>query len=161
RDGRRDRAARVRGSGRLSAADSATRRVVRRNSSRSVARRRAILRDMNLLERLGIELPIIQAPMAGSQGSALAIAVSNAGGLGSQPCAMLSVDGMCKELATIRAATQRPFGVNFFCHSPPREDAGRDAAWRTQLAPFYRDLGVDPNNIPKGAPRRPFDAEYA
>jgi nitronate monooxygenase len=116
---------------------------------------------MNLLERLGIDLPIIQAPMAGSQGSALANAVSNAGGLGSLPCAMLSVEGMCKELATIRAGTQRPFGVNFFCHTPPREDAARDAAWRAQLASFYRELGVDPNNIPKGAPRRPFDAEYA
>ena len=116
---------------------------------------------MNLTQRLGIELPIIQAPMAGSQGSALAIAVSNAGGLGSQPCAMLTVDAMRKELAAVRAATSKPFNVNFFCHTPPREDAARDAAWRDALTPYYRELGVDPNDIPKGAPRRPFDAEYA
>jgi len=116
---------------------------------------------MNLLERLGIELPIIQAPMAGSQGSALAIAVSNSGGLGSQPCAMLAVDAMRRELATIRAATQKPFNVNFFCHTPPRADAVGDTMWRDALAPYYRELGVDPNDIPKGAPRRPFDAECA
>jgi nitronate monooxygenase len=45
---------------------------------------------MTLEELFGVELPIIQAPMAGVQGSALAIAVSNAGGLGSLPCALLS-----------------------------------------------------------------------
>ena len=47
---------------------------------------------MNLQQLLGIELPIIQSPMAGVQGSALAVAVSNAGGLGSLPCAMLGAD---------------------------------------------------------------------
>ena len=116
---------------------------------------------MNLLQRLGIDLPIIQAPMAGSQGSALAIAVSEAGGLGSQPCAMLTVEAMRNELATIRAATKKPFNVNFFCHTPPRADAVRETMWRDALAPYYRELGVDPNDIPKGAPRRPFDEEYA
>ena len=116
---------------------------------------------MNLLERLGIELPVIQAPMAGSQGSALAIAVSNAGGLGSLPCAMLSIDGMRKELTAVRAATRRPFAVNYFCHAPPRDDASREAAWRAKLTPYYRELGIDPNNTPKGPPRRPFDDEYA
>src|SRR6476660_1598418 len=54
---------------------------------------------------LGVELPIIQAPMAGVQGSALAIAVSNAGGLGSLPCALLSLDAMRTELAAIKAQT--------------------------------------------------------
>jgi nitronate monooxygenase len=48
----------------------------------------------SLHELLGIELPIIQAPMAGAQGSALVVAVSNAGGLGSLPCVMLTVDAM-------------------------------------------------------------------
>ena len=61
---------------------------------------------MTLRSLLGIEMPIIQAPMAGAQGSALAIAVCNAGGLGSLPCAMLSVDAMRAELAVIRAATR-------------------------------------------------------
>jgi NAD(P)H-dependent flavin oxidoreductase YrpB (nitropropane dioxygenase family) len=72
---------------------------------------------MTLQTLLNIELPIIQAPMAGVQGSAMAIAVSNAGGLGSLPCAMLSLDDMANELAAIRLATGKPFNVNFFCHT--------------------------------------------
>ncbi len=74
---------------------------------------------MTLQQLLGIELPIIQAPMAGVQGSALAVAVSNAGGLGSLPCAMLSLDAIRNELAAIKAQTGKPFNVNFFCHAPP------------------------------------------
>ena len=83
---------------------------------------------------LDIELPVIQAPMAGVQVGALAIAVSNAGGLGSLPCAMLSLDAMRSELAAIKAQTTRPFNVNFFSHTTPPADAERDAAWRTALA---------------------------
>ncbi len=71
-------------------------------------------------ELLGIEHPIIQAPMAGVQGSALAIAVCNAGGLGSLPCAMLSVDQMRSELSAIRANTDWPYNVNFFLPLPTR-----------------------------------------
>jgi nitronate monooxygenase len=63
---------------------------------------------MTLRQLLGIPLPIIQAPLAGVQGSALAVAVSNAGGLGSLPCAMLTLDGMRDELAPIRAQTTNP-----------------------------------------------------
>jgi nitronate monooxygenase len=72
-----------------------------------------------ITDLFGIDLPIIQAPMAGSQGSALAIAVSNAGGLGSQPCAMLAPDGIRKELQAIAASTSKPFNVNFFVHKHP------------------------------------------
>jgi nitronate monooxygenase len=75
----------------------------------------------------GIELPIIQAPMAGVQGSALATAVSEAGGLGSLPGAMLGADALRRELAAIRAQTTKPFNVNFFCHTPPRLDADQEA----------------------------------
>ncbi len=64
----------------------------------------------------GIQLPIIQAPMAGAQASAMAIAVSNAGGLGSLPCAMLDAVGMRKELTLIAEKTNKPINVNFFCH---------------------------------------------
>ncbi|HYA21368.1 MAG TPA: nitronate monooxygenase, partial [Burkholderiales bacterium] len=71
---------------------------------------------MNLQQILGIELPIIQAPMAGVQGSALAVAVSNTGGLGSLPCALLSLEAMRDELAKIKAQTAKPYNVNFFCH---------------------------------------------
>jgi nitronate monooxygenase len=92
---------------------------------------------------LGIELPIIQAPMAGSQGSALAVAVSNAGGLGSLPTAMLDLAQLRSELEAIAAQTLRPCNVNFFCHAPPIVDHARDAAWRSALAPYYAELGLE------------------
>jgi len=109
----------------------------------------------------GSELPIIQAPMAGVQGSALAISVSNAGGLGSLPCAMLSLDTMRSELAALAAGTRAPFNVNFFCHQPPPPDPVREAAWRHTLAPYYRELGVDASAVPAGPARAPFGAEAA
>ena len=110
---------------------------------------------------LGLERPIIQAPMAGSQVSALAIAVSNAGGLGSLPCAMLSPEGMRNELAALRAGTTKPYNVNFFCHVPPAPSPQREAAWRQALAPYYREHGIDPATVPAGPGRAPFSAEAA
>ncbi len=112
-------------------------------------------------ELLGLELPILQAPMAGVQGSALAVAVCNAGGLGSLPCAMLGLDALQAELAAIRARTDRPFNVNFFCHTPPEPDADREAAWRAALAPYYQELGIDPQDILSGPARQPFTHEAA
>jgi nitronate monooxygenase len=116
---------------------------------------------MTLQQLLGIELPIIQAPMAGAQGSALAVAVSNAGGLGSLPCAMLEVDAIRKELTAIRAQTSKPFNVNFFCHAQPDVSAEREAAWRTALAPYFAELGIDASSIPAQAGRQPFGVEVA
>lgn len=117
--------------------------------------------EMVLQQLLGIELPLIQAPMAGAQGSALAIAVSNAGGLGSLPCAMLGPDALCAELGRIRAQTDKPYNVNFFCHRPPVPDATREALWRQSLAHYYREFDVDPATIPAGPGRLPFDTAAA
>ena len=114
-----------------------------------------------LQDLLGIEIPIVQAPMAGVQASALAIAVSNAGGLGSLPCALLDFATMRDELAATRARTTQPYNVNFFCHTPPTPDPAREAAWRVRLAPYYRELGLDPNETPAGPTRSPFTAEVA
>ncbi|HTB90642.1 MAG TPA: nitronate monooxygenase [Steroidobacteraceae bacterium] len=116
---------------------------------------------MNLGDLFGVRLPVIQAPMAGSQGSELAIAVSKAGGLGSLPCAMLSPEGMRSELQAIQAATDRPFNVNFFCHTPPTVDAKREAAWRELLAPYFLEYGVDPTGASGGGSRTPFSAAAA
>ena len=99
--------------------------------------------------------------MAGVQDSALAIAVSNAGGLGSLPCAMLGPEALRAELTKIRAQTARPYNVNFFCHRPPQPDATREALWRQSLAHYYREFDIDPATIPAGPGRRPFDAETA
>ena len=109
---------------------------------------------------LGTELPIIQAPMAGAQVSALTVAVCNAGGLGSLPCALLTHDAIRNELAQIRAQTAQPFNVNFFCHTQPEPDAERERTWRALLAPYYLELGVDPPTSP-GPQRTPFDADAA
>jgi nitronate monooxygenase len=110
---------------------------------------------------LGIELPVIQAPMAGSQGSALAIAVSNAGGLGSLPCALLAPEQMRDELQKIVWATSKPYNVNFFVHQQPTPDAAREAVWRQLLAPYFEEHGIDPSAIQQGPQRRPFDADAA
>ncbi len=112
----------------------------------------------SLQEILNLELPIIQAPMAGVQGSALAIAVSNAGGLGSLPCAMLSLEQIGAELATIKASCDKPYNVNFFCHTPPAVDEKREAGWRAALAPYYEEYGIEADAIPEGVRRDPFSA---
>lgn len=115
---------------------------------------------MTLQQLLGMEFPIIQAPMAGSQASGLAIAVSNAGGLGSLPCALLSLDAMQTELMAIRAGTDKPFNVNFFCHTPPEPNAQREAGWRALLQPYFEELGIVPGDA--SAPSRtPFSAAAA
>jgi nitronate monooxygenase len=116
---------------------------------------------MSLEQLLGIELPIIQAPMAGVQAGALALAVSNAGGLGSLPCALLDTAGLARELQLLRDGTRRPFNVNFFCHAEPAPDAAREAGWRDALAPYYREFGIDAASIPAGPGRAPFSAEGA
>jgi nitronate monooxygenase len=117
-----------------------------------------MLRDRRILDLFGIELPIIQAPMAGSTGAEMAIAVSEAGGLGSLPCAMLTPEQVRTELAIIRQRTSRPLNVNFFCHHPPQPDAAREAAWKTRLEPYYLELGLDPAAPTAPTIRLPFDS---
>jgi nitronate monooxygenase len=115
----------------------------------------------SLRDLIGVALPIVQAPMAGVQGSALALAVSNAGGLGSLPCAMLSPEAMRAELEALAARARGPWNVNFFCHAAPRPDAARELAWRNALASCYAEFGIDPGGIPAGPGRRPFDTDAA
>ena len=116
---------------------------------------------MTLQELLGVQLPIIQAPMAGVAGSELAIAVCNAGGLGSLPCAILSLDAMRKELKLIREHTTRPFNVNFFCHSEPVPSPAREAAWRATLSPYFEEFGINADALTSGPGRLSFGWEVA
>lgn len=109
---------------------------------------------------LGIDIPLVQAPMAGVQGSALALAVSGARALGSLPAAMLTPEQLRSELAVL-AASERPYNVNFFCHTPPVPDPAREAAWRAALAPFYAEAGLDLGAVPAGAGRMPFSEAVA
>jgi nitronate monooxygenase len=93
--------------------------------------------------------------------SALAVAVSNAGALGSLPCAMLTPAAMRDELAKVKAQTTKPWNVNFFVHAPPTPDAEREARWRAALSPYYEEFGIDGDKIPAGPGRAPFSKEAA
>jgi nitronate monooxygenase len=112
------------------------------------------------LNSLGISLPIVQAPMAGIQGGALAAAVANAGGLGSIPCAMLTPKGIVKEIEVFKSAIvnpNAPLNLNFFCHQTPSPSEQEQQAWKRLLAPYFNDFGIDPNTIREGPGRSPFD----
>jgi nitronate monooxygenase len=116
--------------------------------------------DRRILDLFEIEVPIIQAPMAGPATPELVIAVIQAGGLGSLPCALLSVEQTRQGLERIRQATSGPLNLNFFCHTPPKPDPVQQVAWRARLAPYYVEMGLDPQPaVPAGA-RAPFDADY-
>ncbi len=105
------------------------------------------------------KLPLIQAPMAGAQGYALAIAVCRAGGLGSLPAAMLSADVLREHVALVRAKTEAPFNVNFFCHIEPAADPAVEMRWRARLARYYAEVGLDVSGVQAGPSRAPFDEE--
>jgi nitronate monooxygenase len=115
--------------------------------------------DRRLLDLFGIEHPIILAPMAGAMDFELVVAVSEAGGLGSLPSAMLTAEKLHEQAALIRSKTKRPFNLNFFCHQPPVPDNAREASWRDRLRPYYLELGLDPNTPVNTAARAPFSAE--
>lgn len=94
--------------------------------------------------------------MAGAGGAALATAVTTAGGLGAQPCALLDADGVRAEVGAIRALTDRPFNLNFFCHR--REgDRAASPSWLERLLPYFEELGIDPAAPLPDVDRAPFD----
>ncbi len=101
-------------------------------------------------------LPIVQAPMVGCF-SPLATAVCDAGGIGSLACAALSPQQLRDQITAVRAATAAPFNVNFFAHTPPEQDSDVQARWVEMLAPYYREIGLDPASARTGAGRAPFD----
>jgi nitronate monooxygenase len=116
--------------------------------------------DRRLLDLFGIELPIIQAPMAGATSPDMVIAVSEAGGLGSLPSAQYTAGQFREALDVVRARTTRPINLNFFSHTNPSADPAVQAAWRRRLAPYYIEAGLDPEmpNPPGG--RSPFDDAF-
>ncbi|KXF81947.1 NAD(P)H-dependent flavin oxidoreductase [Enterovibrio coralii] len=116
---------------------------------------------MRITERLGIELPIIQAPMAGVQDADLAIAVSNAGGLGSLPCGMLDVQAMVSQIEKIKAATDKPYNLNFFCHEVVPFDDKKHQKWRERLGGYFDEFGIDEATLGNKASRLPFDENVA
>ncbi|MEM1144238.1 MAG: nitronate monooxygenase [Pseudomonadota bacterium] len=100
--------------------------------------------------------PVVQAPMAGVQGSALAIAVAKAGGVGSLPCAMLAPQTLVKELETLRSAGCDCYNLNFFCHQQPPVDTQQELGWRHTLQPYFREYGLVSDDIDDKPGRQPF-----
>jgi nitronate monooxygenase len=97
-----------------------------------------------LLRWLGIERPIIQAPMAGVSTPALAAAVSNAGGLGSLGVGAMNAEGARKAIRQTRALTAKPFNINVFCHSPAIANDAVQTQWLKWLAPHFEKYGATP-----------------
>jgi nitronate monooxygenase len=95
-----------------------------------------------LLRRLGIELPVIQAPMAGTSTPALAAAVTNAGGLGSIGVGATDAGGARAMIEELRALTNGAFNVNVFCHKPAVPDAAREREWLAALKPVFARYGA-------------------
>lgn len=112
--------------------------------------------QQTLLKHLGVALPIVQAPMAGAQGSALTMAVAQASALGSLPGAMLSPQALCAELELLRQANLPAYNLNFFCHTTPPPNVTQDAAWAGALMPYYAECGLAPPAAPSGPGREPF-----
>ena len=107
--------------------------------------------------RLGIVRPIVQAPMAGASGVALAVAVAQAGGLGSLPAAMLTSEQLAGQIDEFRHATQAPLNVNFFCHVAPEVSGAQLDAWSESLSHFDTEFGIDRAHASSASPRNPFD----
>jgi nitronate monooxygenase len=116
--------------------------------------------DRRILDLFGIDIPIVQAPMAGASTAEMVVAVSEAGALGSLPCAQLTLEQVRAALDVIRRGTQRPINLNFFCHTPPAPDAARSLAWRARLSPYYVENGLDPEAPVPTSNRAPFDGAY-
>jgi nitronate monooxygenase len=114
--------------------------------------------DRRLLDLFKIDVPIVQAPMAGAMDADLVIAACEGGALGSLPCAMLSVDKAREQVSIIRQRVSAPVNMNFFCHTAVEADPAREAGWRKRLTDYYKELGLDPGMDIQAANRAPFDA---
>ncbi|MFK2904412.1 nitronate monooxygenase [Dyella ginsengisoli] len=114
--------------------------------------------DTRLTRLLGIEHPVLLAPMAGAADETLAIAVARAGALAALPCAMLDAPTVAAQVGRFRAAVDAPLQLNFFCHESPPDDPARDVRWRQRLAPYYAELDLPPDATLSTVQRRPFDA---
>jgi nitronate monooxygenase len=114
-----------------------------------------VMARRRFLDLTGAAVPIVQAPMAGASGPALAIAALRAGAVGSLPCALLTPDQLRQQVAEVRGAVSGPLNVNFFAHR--LIDAPDEAAWREALTPYYAEEAVGPPETPLPL-RAPFDA---
>ena len=115
--------------------------------------------DRRLLDLLKVEIPIIQAPMAGSDSLELARAVSSTGALGSLACALLSPDDVRQAMRALRREMSRPFNLNFFCHTMEAPDTAAMEKWKSFLRAHYERLGLDIESVAESRLRLPFNEE--
>ena len=115
--------------------------------------------DPRILDLLGIEIPIIQAPMAGADSVALARAVTSAGGLGSLACALLTPDELQEAARAVRDGIPKSFNLNFFCHTMAAPDMAAIEKWKSFLRSHYQHWGLDIDTVPSTRLRMPFDAD--
>jgi nitronate monooxygenase len=113
--------------------------------------------DRRLLDLFKTEFPIVLAPMAGVMDQELVIAAAEGGALGSLPCAMITAEKAREQISIVRQRVSAPLNLNFFCHTPVAADAAREAGWKARLAPYYKELGLDPAAPVAIANRTPFD----
>ena len=96
-----------------------------------------------LCDALGIELPIIQAPMASATTPELAAAVCEAGALGSLGFAYTQPEAMMRDAERVRAMTTRPFNLNLFLSkSPGTVEAAAQTAALDAVGPYFEELGL-------------------
>lgn len=100
--------------------------------------------DTRLCDLLDIEHPIIQAPMAGASTPEMVVVTSNAGGLGSLACAMLTANKVLDVVAKTRVMSNRALNLNFFCHASPVIDKKRADAAIDRLRPWFKTLNAGP-----------------
>ncbi len=115
--------------------------------------------DRRLLDLLKIEIPIIQAPMAGADSVALARSVSAAGALGSLGCALLGPDDVREATHALREGMNRPLNLNFFCHAMAAPDNVARERWKNFLRSHYERLGLDIEAVMQSRLRLPFNEE--
>ena len=113
--------------------------------------------DCRLIDLLGIEHPLVLAPMAGLGTVELAAAVCSGGGLGSLGCVGLQPERVMQAVDKLRTLTDKPINTNFFCHSAARADPAREANWRERLDCYYNELGLDPSLAAGQSEILPFD----
>jgi nitronate monooxygenase len=114
-----------------------------------------------LLRRLGIELPIVQAPMGGGPSTPeLVAAVSNAGGLGSLGAPYLTPAQIHEAVHRVRALTEKPFAVNLFAGAYQLENPIDPAPMLSILGEAHAALGLPPPALP-ALPPDPFAAQLA
>src|SRR5260370_37787368 len=102
--------------------------------------------DRRIIVLFGCEFPIVLAPMAGVMDADLVIAAAQGGALGSLPSALISAEKTREQIGIIRQRVSAPVNMNFFCHTPVDADPLREAGWKARLAPYYKEVWLEPSS---------------